>query len=240
MNLPVRNAFARNLFTFLLVALAVLGLGACSNEKGERKAFSEFLQTRVIDQKGLRVPKLSDDDEKAFGRYAEHYAVIGDFNAAMDTAFTEARPALQTMTSLSSPQALMEGESKIAEGRAALGKIKTELASRREKAKADKSALSQPDDLKPVFEAAYAKTVESPANLMLRMLDETDSALGQAQEFSAFLKMNQKDIQFSGSQVQVESPALLEKLNVQLQAMNVEGQKINAVQRELGALINGN
>ena len=233
------NPLARKAFPVIFAGLALLGLAACSNEEGERKAFIEFLQTRVIDQPGLRVPKLSDEDSKSLGQYAKQYAVIGDFNASMDTAFSEARPTLQTMTSLSSPQALMEGGAKIADGRAALARIKTELASRLAKAKTDKAALQQPDDLKPVFEAAYAKTVENPSALMLRVLDETDSALAQAQEFAAFLKANRQNIQFSGSQVQVESPALLEKLNAQLQAMNEKGQKINAVQRELSALING-
>lgn len=231
-----RSSSLSSIFFATLVLLAVAG---CSNEAGERKAFIEFLQTRVIDQPGLRVPKLSEADSESIGEYASHYAVIGEFNASMDKAFSGARPALQTMTSLSSPQALMEGGAKIADGRAALAGIRTELASNAEKAKAAKASLQQPDDLKPVYQAAYAKTVEAPAALMARMLDETDSALAQAQEFAAFLKANQDDIQFSGSQVQVESPALLEKLNVQLEAMNQKGQQINAVQRELGALING-
>ncbi|HYM86773.1 MAG TPA: DUF3053 family protein [Pseudoxanthomonas sp.] len=233
------NPLVRRTLPLFFACLALLGLAACSNEASERKAFIEFLQTRVIDQPGLRVPKLSEADSKSLGQYADHYAVIGDFNASMDKVFSEAQPTLQTLTSLSSPQALMEGGAKIADGRAALAGIKTELASNVGKAKAGKAALQQTDDLKPVYQTAYVKTVEAPAALMVRMLDETDSALAQAQEFSAFLKTNQKDIQFSGSQVQVESPALLEKLNAQLQAMNEEGQKINAVQRELSALING-
>lgn len=73
---------------------------------------------------------------------------------------------------------------------------------------------------------------------MVRMLDKTDSAPAQAQIFAALLKAKRKGIPFCESQVQLESPALLEELSGQLQAMNDKGQKINAVQREPRALIN--
>jgi hypothetical protein len=235
MNPPIRK-----FFPLLFIGFAVLGLAACSNEAGERKAFIEFLQTRIVDKPGLRVPKLTDEENKSLGQYAKHYAVISDFNASLDKAFSDARPALQTMTSLTSPEALMEGESKIAAGRAALSGIKAGVAVQIAKARASKAALQQPDDLKPVYQAAYAKTVEGPAELLSRVLGETDSALAQAQKFSAFLKQNKADIQLAGAQVQVSSPALLEQLNQQLAALNEQGQKINAVQREMAALVNGN
>ena len=106
------NPLARKVFLFLFAGLALLGLSACSNEAGERKAFIEFLQTRIVDQPGLRVPKLTDEEQKSLGRYAGQYAVIGDFNDSMGKAFNEASPAIQTMASLSTPQALVQGQAR--------------------------------------------------------------------------------------------------------------------------------
>lgn len=84
MNSPKHRA------AFMLLTLAWMGLAGCSSEQGERKAFIEFLQTRIVDQPGLRVPKLTADEEKSLGQYSAQYAVIGDFNDRMGQAFNAA------------------------------------------------------------------------------------------------------------------------------------------------------
>ena len=73
---------------FLLLALALpLVLAACgSKEPEQRAAFTQFLQTRIVDKPGVRVPKLTEEEKKSFGDYAAQYAVITDFNAAMDAS----------------------------------------------------------------------------------------------------------------------------------------------------------
>ena len=47
---------------FLLLALALpLVLAACgSKEPEQRAAFTQFLQTRIVDKPGVRVPKLTE------------------------------------------------------------------------------------------------------------------------------------------------------------------------------------
>src|SRR5271156_6900450 len=65
----------------LLLAVFVAG---CDNEPAERKAFIEFLQTRIIDKPGLHVPHLTPEEAKSFGPYAQQYAVITDFNDGLD------------------------------------------------------------------------------------------------------------------------------------------------------------
>lgn len=220
-----------------LLALALLGLAACGNEAGERKAFIEFLQARILDQPGLRVPKLTDADQKSLGRYAAHYAVIGDFNDSMSKAFNEASPAIQTMASLSTPQALMQGQARIGEARAALAKVKGQLSEQRSKTQADRAKLEQPDDVKAVFQPAYEKTVIKPSELMLKVLDQTDGILAEAQDFATFLKANEASMKFNGMQVEVDSPALLEQLNAHLGALNDKRQKLMELQSELNAMV---
>lgn len=231
------NPLARKVFPFLFAGLALLALSACSNEAGERKAFIEFLQTRILDQPGLRVPKLTDEEQKSLGRYAAQYAVIGDFNDSMGKAFNEASPAIQTMASLSTPQALVQGQARIGEARAALAKVKGQLGDQLSKTQADRAKLEQPDDLKTVFQAAYEKTVVKPSELMLKVLDQTDGILAEAQDFSAFLKANEASVTFNGPLVEVNSPALLEELNAHLGALNDKRQKLMELQSELNAMV---
>ena len=51
----------------LLVAFS-FALVACGNkEADQRKAFTTFLQTRVLDKPGLRVPVPSPEEKASFG-----------------------------------------------------------------------------------------------------------------------------------------------------------------------------
>ena len=71
----------------VLVAALPLVLAACGNKEPEqRAAFTQFLQTRIVDKPGVRVPTLTDEEKKSFGDYAAHYAVITDFNSGMDAS----------------------------------------------------------------------------------------------------------------------------------------------------------
>ena len=65
-------------------ALAARRLRRQRNE--QRAAFTQFLQTRIIDKPGVRVPQLTAEEKKSFGDYAAHYAVITDFNSGMDAS----------------------------------------------------------------------------------------------------------------------------------------------------------
>src|SRR5262245_4725283 len=67
-----------------IVAAALLLAGCGGNEGQQRAAFVQFLQTRILDKPGLHVPQLTDEERARFGPYADHYAIITDFNETMD------------------------------------------------------------------------------------------------------------------------------------------------------------
>ena len=71
----------------VLIAVALCGCG--DDEANQRKAFIEFLQTRIVAKPGIHVPHLTAEETAAFGPYAKHYAVIADFNAALDEAISK-------------------------------------------------------------------------------------------------------------------------------------------------------
>jgi hypothetical protein len=72
------------------VLLVVIGLIACGDsEATQRRAFIQFLQTRIIAKPGIHVPKLTAEETVALGEYAKHYAVIADFNGKLDQAVSQ-------------------------------------------------------------------------------------------------------------------------------------------------------
>ncbi len=72
-----------------LVILVLILPGCGDDEPTQRKAFIEFLQTRIIDKPGLHVPKLTEEETKKFGDYAKQYAIIADFNERLDQSVAE-------------------------------------------------------------------------------------------------------------------------------------------------------
>ncbi|MES2889408.1 MAG: DUF3053 family protein [Pseudomonadota bacterium] len=74
------SSLTRRLLVGFLVT-ATLSLGACSNESQERTVFMQFLQTCIVDQKGLRLPQLKEEERKRFGDHAAHYDVMSGFTA---------------------------------------------------------------------------------------------------------------------------------------------------------------
>lgn len=48
----------------LAVALPLLLTGCGDKEPEQRTAFTQFLQTRIIDKPGVHAPKLTDDERK--------------------------------------------------------------------------------------------------------------------------------------------------------------------------------
>jgi hypothetical protein len=152
---------------------ALLALAGCGdNEATQRKAFIEFLQTRIIAKAGLHVPKLTQDETTAFGDYARHYAVIADFNAALDrSASTPLNRALEAGAPRSLGEAVARRQEVAAVG-SGLAAIRAELDRQLAVADAARAQLTQPDDLKPVFDAAYVRDVTQPAKAMIEIFPD--------------------------------------------------------------------
>ena len=78
--------------TAIVVALVgvALGLAACGgDEPAQRKAFIEFLQTRIIDKPGLHIPIMSDQDVANLGPYADQYRIMNGFHHELDATYLE-------------------------------------------------------------------------------------------------------------------------------------------------------
>lgn len=213
---------------------AALTLSGCSSEPGERKAFIEFLQTRVLSTQRAAVPQLNEQQRKAFGPYAAHYDIITGFNKEMSEApLTRMMAALQGTRSL--PQ-LMAKRTQVSELLAHLPQAQQEVKARIDRATAAKNALKQPDDLKVVYDAAFDKLVTQLGALMLRLLPATQGMLAATMELVTYVEQNPKDVSFVGSSVQATNQASLDKVNVLINKLKTEAALVAEMETALRKL----
>ena len=226
---------------FLVAALlAVFGLAACGDsEPTQRKAFMEFLQTRILDKPGLHVPKPSAEETKSFGDYAKQYEIILSFNDAMDKRISAPMQQVFQAGMIRSVDELMTRRSDlgvVAEGMTTLRKTLDEELAR---ADAAHSALTQPEEVKSVFDKAYERTVTVPAKAFKEILPVMDDTLQAARNLADFLDQHHNAIKVNGNSIQASDSKVLGEVNRLIGAITQKGQAVAEAQRKLGAVIQG-
>jgi len=221
---------------FLTVPLL---LAACGDKEPEqRAAFSQFLQTRIIDKPGTRVPQPTEEEKKSFGDYASHYAVITDFHAGMNKSVTPLGTALQ-QGSISSVNDLVARRGDLEKARTTMTEIRTAIEKQQADADAARAKLKQPDDLKKVYDAAYDRTVTQPANGFKTVFPLADASLQRAIETADYVEKNKSKIEINGAIVRVSDPKVQAELNRRLQAMNEQAAGLNKAQADMQKMITG-
>lgn len=225
---------------FLLLALALpLVLAACgSKEPEQRAAFTQFLQTRIVDKPGVRVPKLTEEEKKSFGDYAAQYAVITDFNAAMD-ASVKPMGNLMQKGAVRSLNDVIARRDDIKTVQTALKDMSEALAKEQAKADAARAQLKQPDDLKAVYDKAYAKTVTVPAETFREVLPQISGTLDSSLKLAEYVEAHKAQIDLSGPIPKVQDPTVLAELNKLLQDLTAQAQKVQQAQTRLQAVMLG-
>ena len=225
---------------FLLLALALpLVLAACgSKEPEQRAAFTQFLQTRIVDKPGVRVPKLTEEEKKSFGDYAAQYAVITDFNAAMEASVTPMGNLMQK-GAVRSLNDVIARRDDIKTVQTALKDMSEALAKEQAKADAARAQLKQPDDLKAVYDKAYAKTVTVPAETFREVLPQISGTLDSSLKLAEYVEAHKAQIDLSGPMPKVQDPTVLAELNKLLQDLTAQAQKVQQAQTRLQAVMLG-
>lgn len=223
----------------LLVAFS-LALVACGNKEAEqRKAFISFLQTRVLDKPGLRVPVPTAEEKASFGDYAQHYAVITDFNEGMNKSVSQPMTQIMAKGALRSIADLPARRDDLKAAKDGLGGLRTALDQQSARADAAHAQLKQPDDLKQVYDKAYAKTVTTPSTTFKEVFPALDTVFDSALAIGDFMEKNKSKIQISGSSVAVTDPTVQAELNKMLQQLNGQSAAINAAQQKMQAVVRG-
>ncbi|MDZ5604736.1 DUF3053 domain-containing protein [Pseudomonas sp. RP23018S] len=224
---------------WLLAVALPLVLAACGDsEPDQRAAFKQFLQTRILDKPGVHVPKPTAEESKAFGDYSSHYAVITDFNGKMDESVKPLGNLVKTL-SVRSLNDVIEHRNDLQAAKNGLNEMGEHLKQYQAEADAAHAKLKQPDDLKPVYDKAYDRTVSTPTNAFMDVLPQIDTAMDAISKVGDYVEANKAQIQINGSQITVQDPKVLEELNARLQAVNAQGKAVQEAQSRMQSVMFG-
>ncbi|MDH0093607.1 DUF3053 domain-containing protein [Achromobacter mucicolens] len=223
----------------VLVAALPLMLAACGDKEPEqRAAFTQFLQTRIVDKPGVRVPKLTEQEKKSFGDYAAHYAVITDFNAGMDASVKPLGGILQK-GQVRSLNDIVTRREDLKTVRAGLNDMNAALKEHRAKADAAHAQLKQPEDLKAVYDKAYEKTITMPADTFADVLPQINATYDVALKIADYVDANKSKIEISGTNVTVTDTAVQADLNKLMQELNAQAKNVQQAQTRLQTVVMG-
>ena len=221
----------------VLIVFALFGCG--DNEAMQRKAFIEFLQSRIVAKPEIHLPKLTADETAAFGDYAKHYAVIADFNTGLDR---EVSKPLHQAVAAGAPRSLEDAVGRrqdIATILRGMAAINAALDRQLAIADAAHAALKQPEDLKPVYDAAYDRDVTQPAKAFAEIFPDAAGAMKDFLEFADFVEQHHGAIRIQGSQIQVTDAALQPPLKKMIDGLSGRQEGIQKAQERLRKLAYG-
>jgi hypothetical protein len=220
----------------ILVALTLLPIvlsGCEDKEATQRKAFVDFLQTRILDRPGARLPQLTTEETAHLGEYAKQYAIIEDFNKTMDASVNGQMKDAIARGAVRSLRELISRRDDIEKARDSIIQMGTTLETALAAADAAHAKLTQPADLKPVYDKAYDRLVTSLAKTFREdMMPVVTSSLADVLKVSDYLTEHNTQIAFSGNNVQVKDAKTQTELNMLLSQLNGHSQDMMEAQRK--------
>jgi hypothetical protein len=225
------------LLAFVIVAVTVT---ACfDGEPEQRKAFINFLQTRVIDRPGVRIPNPSADEIKSIGPYAAHFKVITDFTG--DAALTAMASKMSSgLPNLSNIQSVIDNRDVLRKTNAEMGGLMRAMNEKYLATQKERDALKQPDDLKTVYDKAFDKTVTAPVNGFREAAPIAQAILEAAANLADYVVSHKDSVRITGGQVQATSTRAQTELAPLVNAISAQATKFNEAQRRLRTLLTGN
>jgi Protein of unknown function (DUF3053) len=219
--------------------ICALALSACGDpEPDQRKAFIAFLQVRIVVPPGAHVPRPSTEEQKAFGPYNEHYEVISGFNAEINKALIGPYQIAQTQA----PRSIADLVARRAEV-ADMAKKMTDMAAemRRVLAATDvkRAALKQPDDLKRVYDMAYERAVQAPAQSFLATIPVAVDGLNASSKLADYLDKNRATVKVSGSTIDTRNDRARAEINQLLKAMAAQQERLAEARQKMKVVFEG-
>lgn len=221
-----------------LVLLTLL-LAGCDDEPTQRKTFIVFLQTRILDKPGLHVPHPTPDEERSFGPYAKQYAIITDFNDGLDKSVAKPMTDAINRGAIHSLDEILTRHGDFIAAREGIAQLRDAIDKQLATADAAHAALTQPADLKPVFDKAYERDVTIPAKAFADISPDLSQALAAIVDLGDFITQHKDKVKISGQMIETSDPALQPQLAALVGALTARNQSIAKAQQHLRDVMNG-
>lgn len=219
--------FTRTFLMPLMLLMMIFAVSGCGDkEPAQRKAFMDFLQSRILDKQVLAVPQLSEAEKKQFGDYSKDYAIITGFHHQMNTELDSSLvPVFAGMNGVNSVNALVEQRDDLKKMADSSQNWKEKIITLRTQADTQHAALKQPDDLKKVYDQAYEKTVVKPSEITEQVFELLPQVLNLIVAKADFIKSQGKDVTITGNRLQFSKQKQLDKYNaIQQQLVPLNAQ----------------
>jgi hypothetical protein len=238
--MSIFNRAARVVVPMLFAAV----LAACGDsEADQRSAFIKFLN-EVNGRSGVHILNPTPDEEKAFGPYLQHYAVITDYAKDMNAAMLAFRDRIQRFGV--GPGSLPRTVEQMAAApqdlpavKADLEKMEQALETRLAKAKADRAALKQPDDLKAVYDKTFDKLVAVPSTALITSEKVLDDGIDASIKLVDYISTHRNKLVVSGTSIEAKDQRTLNEIAPLLKAHQEAGERFVAAQRAGERLVEG-
>lgn len=231
------NALRFMLLPFIMLAL-ILALSGCGDkEPAQRKAFIDFLQTRILNLQTIAVPQLTEKERKDFGKYSDDYGLITDFHSQMNEEMNGSLgPVFASLNETVTVDKLLEKRDELQKMAESSKNWREKLVVLRKQADTRHAALKQPDDLKKVYDQAYEKVVVQPSAVAEQAFTLLPKVLTLVVAKADFIKAQGKNVTISGNRLQFDKQATLDKYNAiqqQLVPLNAELIKLSAEMQKM-------
>jgi acyl transferase domain-containing protein len=238
------SLFIRALRGALCIMFAAALAGWGNSEADARKAFIAFLQD-INARAGAHVLIPNANDEKAFGPYLQHYAIILDFNKDMSASTQDFVAQLIKLgfgpnPSPRSIEQLAAAPADLAVAKEAVDKIEQGLETRLAKANADRAALKQPDDLKVVYDKTFERLVAAPALAFENSAKALSAGVDATLALVTYINAHRTKLVVSAMQIQAKDQHTLDEIAPLMKAYQDAGERVIAAQRANAAVVGGN
>lgn len=229
-----RQTNAQHYLMLPIIMLALLlALSGCGDkEPAQRKAFIDFLQMRILAGPTVAVPQLTEKERQAFGPYADNYRLMTDFHYQMTAEMNASLgPVFASLNETVTVSKLLDKRDELQKMAQSSANWREKLVVLRKQADTRHAALTQPDEVKKVYDQAYEKVVVQPSSVAEQTFTLLPKVLTLVVAKADLIKSQGKNVTISGNKLQFDKQATLDQYNAiqqQLVPLNAELIKLSA------------
>jgi DUF3053 family protein len=226
----------------ILFAAALAAWG--NSEADQRKAFISFLQD-INNRPGIHFLVPTANDEKAFGPYLQHYAIILDFDKDMKAPMDDFSAQIVKIGYGPSPsprtiEQLAAAPADLAAAKDTVDKMEQVIETRLAKITADRAALKQPDDLKAIYDKTFGKLIVAPTAAFENSAKALGNGIDSALTLVNYINAHRTKLVVSGMQIKAKDQRTLDELQPLMKAYQDAGEHFVAAQRQSERVLQGN
>ncbi|PKH23666.1 hypothetical protein CIG19_09555 [Enterobacterales bacterium CwR94] len=209
-----------------LVATALLS-GCGDSESDQRKAFIDYLNTTVA-RSGEQLPRLSEDQKKQFGPYANDYTILYTFANEVNKAVDQGlKPAIASLGTIRTPQDYLTQRDAVSQSTGSLSVMAQQIQAAKTQADTAKGALKQPDELKTVYDRIYSNVVTTPASKLSPVLPALQSLSQDVVQAGDFLRQQGTSVSYNNGSVQFPTQQQAQQYNTLMSNLASKSQALN-------------